>query len=329
MANVGIENSAALSSPVYNPRYDSTDIAIYNITQNDSSDETNTALRKQYLNLFYNLPSTNPYEGVLQNPNTCDIDDVNNTANDIVNGLYNNFGNQDAFDSNNPPSQSDPNYENYQYWDQYVNQNNPNSVYSYMTGGIPTTTTYSQDDVLNIPDSATIAVGPDGQYQATTYSQPNNVIPQINYARNHTNTLISNLPMLLSLAQLGLGLASSLENLLNPCLGLSDFFGSISDLGKEMMSEIKKAVNFIKGLIDKGLSYLKTAINDVIGAVLLAVKYIKNLINQVKSEIEKFIKAMIDQIRIGISSFLKSLLGDACAKSLFGGLVTNAAQFAM
>lgn len=326
---VGVPNTDALSSPIYNPKYDTTDIALYNIIQNDSSDETNNALRAQYLNTFYNLPSTNPYEGVLKNPNTCDIEDINNTANYIVDTLQNNFGNQDAFDSNNPPKENDPSYENYQYWNQYVNQNNPDSVYSYMTGGIPTTTTYSQNDVLNIPDDAIIGIGPDGQYQATQYSQPNNVIPQMNYAQHHTDTLLSNLPMLLSIAQVGLGLATSLENLLNPCIGLSDFFGTISDLGKEMMSEIKKAMDFVKSLIDKGMKYLMTAIKYVIRAVLYAINFITKLISKVKSEIEKFIKAMIDQIRIGISDFLKGLLGDACAKSLFGGLVTNAGQFTL
>lgn len=324
-----IQNTDALNSPIYNPGYDSTDIALYNIMQNDSSDETNTALLKQYTNTIYNLPKTNPYEGLLQNPNKCDVDDINNSANNIINSLQNYFGNQDAFDYQNPPSENDPNYENYVYWNQYVNQNNPESITSYMTGGVPTTTTYSQDDVLSIPDNATIAVGPDGQYQVTSYSQPSSVIPQTNYAKQHMDSLISNLPMLLGIAQTALGLATALENLLNPCLGLSDFFGSISDIGKEIMTNIKEALSYVESLINQGFEYLKTAMKYVIDAVMLVINYIEKLMNIVKSEIEKFIKSLIQSIKMGITGFLKSLLGDACAKSLLGNVGTPALQFAL
>lgn len=325
----GVENTEALNSPIYNPGYDSTDIALYNIMQNDSSDATNTALRKQYTNTFYNLSTTNPYEGLIQNPHKCDVDDINNSANNIVNSLQNYFGDQNAFDPSNPPASTDPKYEDYTYWNQYVNQNNPESVTSYMTGGIPTTTSYSQDDVLSIPDNATISVGPTGEYQATTYSQPSSIIPQTNYAKQHTDSLISNLPMLLSIAQTALGLATALENLTNPCLGLSDFFGSISDIGKEVMAEIKKAVSYVENLINQGLEYLKTGIKLVLGAVMLAVGFILKLVDMVKKEIEKFINSLINAIKIGITSFLKGLLGDACAKSLLGNIATPALQFAL
>lgn len=324
-----IENTDALNSPLYNPGYDSTDLALYNIMVNDSTDETNNALLKQYTNTFYNLSTTNPYEGLIQNPNKCDISDIGTSANNIVNSLQDHFGNQDAFDPNNPPAETDPNYENYTYWNQYVNQQNPDSVISYMTGGVPTTTTYSQDDVLNIPSDAIVSVGPDGRYQAVTYSQPSSIIPQTNYAQKHTDSLISNLPMLLSIAQTALGMATALEKLINPCLGLSDFFGSISDLGKEIMQGIKDAVSYVEGLINQGLQFLKDGIKIVMEGIKIAVDFILKLVSMIQKEIQKFINSLISAIKMGITSFLKGLLGDACAKSLLGSISTPALRYTL
>lgn len=335
-----VTNTAALASPVYNPGYDSTDLAIYNIMNNDSTDETNTALTKQYTNSFYNMSTTNPYEGVLQNPLTCDISDIGSSISGITDNLQNVFGNTTAFDPSNPPSETSSDYQNYVDWDTYINPSNENSTYSMLTGGTPTTTTYTQDQVLDIPSNATIATGSDGSYSVTTYTNPNSIQQSLSNAQTHTDRLLSNLPSIISLAQAAIGIATALEALANPCLGLSNFFGSLSGTGSKLIAGVKDAISklesYIKtamSYIDQGIDYVKSQIKAVMdeinSAIQSAMSYITSLVSQIESEIKNLIKSMLSSIKMGISGFLKGLLNDACLSSLTKTLGTSALQFAL
>lgn len=266
-------NTDALNNPNYNPDMDETTIALYNLM-----DEPSDELIAQYREIFDNLPKTNPYSGVLINPNTCVISDISNTITSVISSL-------------NDPSQyptTDPTYVS-----QVLDTSNPDSVVSQLTGGNSTT------------DPTTGVV---------IYVQPDSVTAATTTAQDHSDTLLSNLPMILGIVQQALGLATALEGLLNPCLGMSDFLGSLMGAMEKILKAIQAAIAAIEG-----------ALEDIMAAIAYVMNLVKQLLSFIESEIMKLIMALINAMRAGLAAFLKSLGNDPCLSSLVGGITTMAA----
>lgn len=272
-------NTEALNDPNYNPELDDLTLKLYSMM-----DEPSDELYAQYRQVFDNLPSVSPYSGVLVNPNTCDINDINNSVSVTVKALQD-YGNQ--------------NYPNDPTWnDNVIDPSNPDSAVSQLTGGNTTV------------DPITGEV---------TYVQPNAVIPNTNNAQNYTDKLLSNLPMILGIVQQALGLATALEGLLDPCLGVGDFLGSLKGDLNKILKKIKSAIDEVVNFIEEGIQAIKDAISKVMNLI-------SNMVNFIETELKKLIKALIDSIKLSLSGFLKSLHLDPCLKSLVGGITTMAAS---
>ena len=278
-------NTDALNDPNYNPTIDAVTLQIFNMM-----DEPSDELYSQYQAIFDNLPTTNPFGGVLINPVRCDTQAVNDSVDQAVTALQN-YGNQTF--PNDPT-----------WFSEIIDPSNPSSAVSQLTGGNTTV------------DPSTGAV---------TYTQPDSVIASTAAAESHTDKLLANLPMILGIVQQALGLATALEGLLNPCMGMDSFLGSLKGAMNAILKKIKSAIDAIKNIINQGLEIL----SDCIKAIQDAISYIKglvsDLINFIAAEIKKLVKAMIDALRAGLAAFLNSLHLDPCLKSLVGGVTTMAA----
>ena len=277
-------NTEALNDPNYNPELDDLTLKLYSMM-----DEPSDELYAQYRQVFDNLPSVSPYSGVLVNPNTCDINDINNSVAVTVKALQD-YGNQ--------------NYPNDPTWHtEIIDPSNPDSAVSQLTGGDTTV------------DPITGEV---------TYTQPNSVIPNTNNAQDYTDKLLSNLPMILGIVQQALGLATALEGLLNPCLGVGDFLGSLKGDLNKILKKIKSAIDDIMNFIEDGIEVIKEAIQAVKDAIAKVMGFITDMVNFIEAEVKKLIKALIDSIKLALSGFLKSLHLDPCLKGLVGGITTMA-----
>lgn len=276
-------NTDALNDPNYNPDIDAVTLQIFNMM-----DEPSDELYAQYKTIFDNLPATNPYSGVLVNPNTCDIQDVNNSVAATVRAL------QDYVNQN---------YHNDPTWhSEVIDPSNADSVVSQLTGGNVVTPGSTSDDGITTDP---------------TYVQPNSVLSATSQAQDHTDKLLANLPMILGIVQQALGLATALGGLLNPCLGMRDFLGSL-------MGDLNKMLKAIKAAIDKIMGYIEEGIQAIKDAIAYVMNLVSELINFIMAEIKKLIKALIDALRAGLAAFLKSLGNDPCLKSLVGGITTMA-----
>ena len=304
-------NSEALDSTIYNPQYDQTDLDIYNIISNNMSTDTYNKILTQYTNMWNNLSTVNQYEGALSNPIYCDTNDTNSDIDDIFDSI-----------KNLNIATTDPDYG------AIADPNSRNSIFSQLTGGNSTTSNVSADNVLSAGDGFLNPNG-DGSYTLTNYTNNNAVQPNINKASNYIDKIIANLPMMLAMAQLSMGILTSLDGLSNPCISLPNFFGVINGVASKVMAKIKSAIAEVKKFIDGGIEIIRAAlneINDLMGQIL---SDINDLVTQIDKEISNFIKSLIDSAKIGLSGFLKSIKLDPCAKSILKSLGSPATLFAL
>ena len=305
-------NTDALNNMMYNPEYDDTDLSIYNTITNNMSSDTYNKVLAQYTATWYSLPSVNQYEGVLMNPVACDGNDITSDTSDIINSI-NGWG----------LSSDDP------FYSSISDPTNSNSIISSITGGNSTTTSVNADDILSVPTDAIITSNGDGTYSATSYTNPTAVNPSVSFTNNYINTIISNLPMMLGIAQGAMGLATSLDKLSNPCINIGNFFGTIKTTAAAVFAKIKSWISKLKSYINAGLDAVKAALEEINKLIQDIMSEINDLISSIKKEISKFIKSMIDSIKLGLSGFLKGLKLDPCASYLVKSLATPAAQFAL
>lgn len=76
-------NDDVFSSPIYNPQKDDKVVELYKLM--DSTKDQ--AVLDEYIYMFNTYPTHNPYQGVLYNPRTCDINAVVEVVDEIKNAL--------------------------------------------------------------------------------------------------------------------------------------------------------------------------------------------------------------------------------------------------
>ena len=277
-----ISNPSALASPIYNPTIDSTSASIYNMMA-EPSDE----LIAQYTQMITNLPTVSVYSGVLENPRTCDIQAAQSAIASLMPQL------QSAYESN-PANAQDP------VWIAAMDPSLSTSIPSVLSGG---------NTITN----------PDG---TTTLVNPNNATSALNDFQNQSDKIISNFPSILGMIQQALGIASALQGLLNPCLGLADFMGSVLDAGKAAMAQVQAAISAVTSAINAGIA----AITSAIAQIQAEVTAIKNFIS---AEIQKLVSALIAGTRMGLSQLLSQLPNDPCAASLINSIGSGGLNYAL
>lgn len=299
---------SASNSPIYKPDYDDTDVALYNLMADNSQD-----IIDQYTRTFMSLPTANPYSGVIENPNKCDINDTNTSKSDLntqINNLYN------STDVNGNKFSNDPT------WQYNMNPDNKDGWYNQLFGdpfngaGSPdvSNTSYSGDDIITGGSDATLT-------------------SSINLISDHTDRMVSNISSILGMVQAALGLASILGNLLNPCLGTSDFFKSLLDDGKKIISDIKsaidKAVNYVKEAINVAMEAIDDVTTKIEGYIKDIIDYAKQGLDFIKKEVKKLVDSLIKSIKTSLSGFLKGLNLDPCSSFLMKKVTTGAASLAL
>lgn len=280
-----MENKEALGNPNYNPQFDETSLKLFQLME-----KPDEQLYQQYRQVYDGFPTKNPYQGVIYNQNTCDIDDIKNLISQVVNQMK------------TVPSQLSPSDRD--RWNtEILDTSSPNSAVSQLTGG---------NQIEN----------PDG---STGYVVPNSVLGAVEKAQDHTDKFLANLPSILGAVTAGLGLATILNGLLNPCSGLGGFIGSLTGALKPLLKGIKASIQKINDLIDLVNSGIAEAIRLIQDAIQYVMSLAKQLVDFIEKEINLFINALIDSLRMGLSSFLSSLGLDPCLKSVAHNFMTTAA----
>ena len=177
-------------------------------------------------------------------------------------------------------------------------------------------------------------------YTGEYTSDQTNINASLDQIADHTDRLTSNLPSLAGIAQGALALATVMNLLSNPCLGLDGLLGSIMDSGKKILNDIKNQVSSmamqVKALADQvrtGVlsvvadikAQLGPLIQDMKDAISVAKTAISGFIDKAKAEVMAFAKAILGQIRQGLAELLANLPKDPCLRSLLGSVATGAA----
>lgn len=276
-----VKNEEALASPIYNPKYDERTVDIYKL-MNTYPDE----LIEQYRTVFENLPTVNPYSGVIENPRGCEISTVTTDINEVISKLE------------------------YQY---QIIQNNGTPVYD--PNGVPVyTPTVDDVELLQEWDNNMPSIRNDMNTSLSTMST----------FQTHTDRLISNLPSLLGIAQNSLGIATILMDLANPCAGLLDFLGSILEQGKRLLKMLQDKIQQVLNYINNIVNFIKGIIQNIMNLISKVMQIINNIIDMILTEIMNFVKALIDLARMGLASLLNLLPDDPCLRTIIGIVGTGA-----
>lgn len=274
-------NNDALNNPRYNPKLSDTQINLYKLM-----DEPSDEVYQQYEKMFMGFPTSNPYSGVLLNPNHCDIEDVNSEISDLSSMI-------DNFNISNIPT----NYQN-DFHNQFLDQNSPTSLVSNLNGGngvVPNNIQQSINDAKNHTDRL-IANLPSILGMVTGALGLASVLGGLLNPCAGTNNFIG-----------------SINGFLTPILkGIKSGISKVTGFFKSITSAIGDGISEIMKLISESFNYVMDLVSQ--------------LTNFIKAEIDKLIKAMIGNMRLGLADFLSFLHLDPCLKGLASNVTTDASR---
>lgn len=144
----------------------------------------------------------------------------------------------------------------------------------------------------------------------------------INSFQDHSSRMISNLSTVIGIIQASIGIATAVLGLLDPCIGTSDFIGSLMEKGKKLMDKINKAINEVLDAIDSAVTWVLTQIQ---AAINFMVDMIKSLVDMIASELRKLAKALISMARMTLAQLMALLPSDPCLKALLKSVAVGAA----
>lgn len=275
-------NEAALNSETYNPEVPKKNLELYKLMN-----YRDPKLVEQYRETVLSQSTHNPYAGVLVNPRACEIDQ-NKTMLETTFQLLE------------------------ERWKEIQAAGQPQYGSGSSDGGSPIQT-YT-------PTPA----------QANEYAEWSNNYPAVRQDvetaiaglgdfQIHTDRQIANLPGNIGMAQHSMGMNTLLLGLLNPCLGLDAFFGSLMELGRKLMAELAAAIQKVMDVINEIIAKIQEMIQKVM-------KVIQDVIQMIQNEINALVDALIGMLRDGLAWLLGWLPNDPCLKAIVGMVATGAAQ---
>jgi hypothetical protein len=139
--------------------------------------------------------------------------------------------------------------------------------------------------------------------------------------QDQTNRVVSNLPSILGLIQLAMGLATALACGKSPCKDLQGFLNTLLSGGRNLINSINAQ---IQNLMNLPLAMMA---NAIAGAVAMA----NTLSAMVANEVSKIVNSMISAARLGLADMLSNLGIDPCILDLLPqlGFSAPALQFMM
>ena len=204
----------------------------------------------------------------------------------------------------------------------------------------------SLDDLNNAGQALDNASGQTdwSDYQDDFDQDSQDINSDLDSIQDHTDRLTSNLPSLAGVAQGALALATVMNLLSNPCLGLDGMLGSIMDSGKQLLNDVTNQIKAGVSQVNNALSDLTSAIQSGVQSAISAAKAaISPLMDQIKdgisvakqqvsafiskaqTEVMNFAKAALAQLRQGLAELMANLPQDPCLKGLLTSAATGAA----
>jgi len=181
-------------------------------------------------------------------------------------------------------------------------------------------------------------------YQDEYDQDTQDIASDLDSIQDHTDRLTSNLPSLAGVAQGALALATVMNLLSNPCLGLDGMLGSVMDSGKQLLNDvanqvkagigqITSAIGDVTSAIQSGVQSAITAAKAAIGPLMdqikdgiaVAKQQVSAFIDKAKTEIMNFAKAALAQLRQGLAELMANLPQDPCLRGLLTSAATGAA----
>lgn len=297
--SANFNSDEALTSPIYNPTIAQDTALIYTMME-----EPTPEVIQQYHDIVTTMPTVNPFVGVLVNPQSCNIAQVQTDIQEVRAYLLE--------------------------LHQLVQQTGTSpDVYAWQNA-VP-----SLNADIDTADEAMTEM------------------------QNHTDRLVANLPTVVGMAQneagiqngmataasLGsglaggigalLGTASSLASLLEPCLPVQGFIGSLMDRGTELLNQAKEYINSLKENLFAAIEEIKdgvmgtvnsmfSGLQDVLDSVKSVMNEVMGTISNIKSmiqeEISGLVKGMLNMARMGLADLLSRLKKDPCLSGLLNGL---------
>jgi hypothetical protein len=287
MAMATTPNTEALANPTYNPEFDASTLQLMNMMGGDYPPD----VVAQYREAIMTLPTANPYTAVLANPRSCDISQAQTGLNEVRNAI------------------------GVRYTTVVVAGTPVPSLTQSGTGWVSAIAGqpgYQPTSQQAADAAAWQAAMPE---MTANLDQADSTMADF---QDHSDRLICNLPSIIGMVQTALGLATAIGNLLDPCLGIKDFLGSLLDKGSAIMAKINAAVQKVMSVINEALAEIQQAIAYVMGLI-------QSLIAMIEAEIMKLIKSLIDAARLGLAQLLSLLPKDPCFKAIMQSVATGAA----
>lgn len=293
------DNDEALTSPIYNPTIATETAVIYAMME-----EPTPEVLAQYREIVTTMPTANPFVGVLVNPQSCDIAQVQTDIQEVRSALVELY--------------------------QLVQQTGSSpDVYAWQSAA---------PALLADVDTAEEAMT---EFQDHTDRLVANLPTVVGMAQNEAglqNGMASAASLASGLAGgIGalLGTASSIAALLGPCLPVQGFLGSLMERGTALLNQAKEFVNSLKENLMAAVQEIKDGImgtvnsmfsglQDVLGSVQSVMNQVMGTISNIKSmiqeEISGLVSGMLNMARMGLADLLSRLKLDPCLSGLLSGL---------
>lgn len=278
------------SNPIYNPASDPNVVEFLKLMIVNKPDEE---MLENFKQMVTQMPTVNPYMGVLVNPRACEIDLAENILDEIIKDLDDRYN--EIVDRGTP----------------YVPTPSPDG------GEYPTPPPYN-------PTPGDIAEKEKWQQEypgiRDDLGRGKDILEEF---RNHTDRIIANFPTIASTVQNSIGLDSILNGInAAPCIPFADVLGSVLDMGRKILDQILGMLAQLQGMVQQALAMIQQAV-----AMLM------NLVNQalamVMAEIQKLAEMLLNMARMGLAQLMAFLPNDPCLNSLLNGLLTQGANALM
>ncbi len=216
-------DSDLLQSPVYNPQYEDTTVALFKIMQQENNDEE---LLKEYMDMFAEMPTKNPYKGVLVNPRACEVDEAVTEIDKIRDQIKDRY--DDIIGNGNPGNNPTPG--------EIVDLNDWERFYPGIDKGLQ----QSSDILKDFKDHTDRIIGNFPTIIATIQGSIGN-----NSASN------------------GIGMGNGFGGGQGggmPCIPFADILGSILQAGQALMAKIMGAIAAVAGAVGQVMAIIQNAV---------------------------------------------------------------------
>lgn len=293
------KNEEALTSPIYNPTISQETATLFAMMEPPSEE-----VIEQYREIVLTMPTSNPYVGVISNPQSCEISEVKTDIQQVRLYLT-------------------------EIYDLVQQTGSGPDIYAWQVAmpGLTADVDVAEDSMVEMQDHTDRLVA--------------NLPTVVGMAQSETG-IQNGMATVASLGGglaggVGalLGAASSITALLGPCLPVQGFLGSLMERGTAMLNQAKEFVNALKDNLLSAINEIKDGImgtvnsifsglQDVLGSVQSVMNQVMGVISNIKSmiqeEIGNLVNGLLNMARMSLADLMARLKLDPCLSGLLNGL---------